>query len=495
MLTATRQFMPLLTLLFLSPASGSSAQVPKPTAPPKGWTISGSWRLRPEMWGWFGVKSGDGHYTYVASLLRLSAGRQTPRNDILLELAQPTLLELPRHATVSAPQGQLGPGAAYRDASGSQEASVFLKQAFWRFKNLGEPANSLRLGRFEFFDGAETTPADPSMAWLKRERIAQRLIGNFGWSHIGRSLDGLQFMRNTPRLNLTAAGGFPTRGVFDLRGMDTLTGVRVGYAAATWNLPSSSSGKAGGGAGDARLFGIFYEDARRGVTKTDNRPAAIRAADKQMIRIGTVGGHYLRVAPTGTGKVDSLLWAAGQVGDWGAQSHEAFAFAVEAGYQPNNLPLKPWFRAGYYHASGDGSPGDGQHSTFFLILPTPRAYARFPFYILTNLQDAFAQVILRPDPKWTLRSDFHRLWLANRNDLWYAGGGAFQNAPSFGYAGRPSGGSGDLATLVDLSLDYQWRTTTTVSLYVGYASGGQVVRNIYTGREATLTYVELLHRW
>ena len=83
------------------------------------------------------------------------------------------------------------------------QASLFIKQAFWRHKGFGGAANSVRLGRFEFIDGAEVMPKDPTLAWMKRERIAHRLIGNFGWSHVQRSFDGGELVRNTPGLNIT----------------------------------------------------------------------------------------------------------------------------------------------------------------------------------------------------------------------------------------------------------------------------------------------------
>ena len=58
---------------------------------------------------------------------------------------------------------------------------LFLKQGWIRFKGLGGPAGqSLRVGRLEFNDGAEVTPANTALAALKRDRIAQRLIGASG---------------------------------------------------------------------------------------------------------------------------------------------------------------------------------------------------------------------------------------------------------------------------------------------------------------------------
>jgi len=95
-----------------------------------GWKLSGSLRVRPETWSWFGTAAGDGTYTYIGSLLRLQALRQRPGEDYALELAVPWLANLPEDASQPAPLGQLGLGGAYRDASGSQEASLFIKQGY-----------------------------------------------------------------------------------------------------------------------------------------------------------------------------------------------------------------------------------------------------------------------------------------------------------------------------------------------------------------------------
>jgi hypothetical protein len=474
-----------------SPATPPASAPAAPAAPRPRFLLSGSLRLRQEGWDWFG--SGDaGRYTFTGSMLRIGGTYSGRRSDAMLELEQPMLLNLPHDATLAPPLGQLGHGASYRDANGSQEASLFIKQAFWRVKGLAGPANSARLGRFEFVDGAETTPKDPSLAWLKRERIAHRLLGTFGFTHVGRSFDGGQFVHNAPKLNVTLFGGMPTEGVFDLDGGATLDDIHVGYAAVTRPF--------GGGRyrAEGRLFGLYYRDDRKGVVKSDNRstvdPAAL-AADQAAIGVTTLGGHYTGLWESGAGKIDLLAWGAGQFGDWGRLSHEAFAGALEAGWQPKKAPGSPWLRVGYYYATGDNDPADGDHKTFFPVLPTPRIYARFPFYTLTNIQDLFAQAIVRPHRRWTLRADAHRLSLASEKDLWYAGGGAF-NRPTFGYGGRPSGGASTLATLVDLSADYQAGKNTTVSLYLGHAFGGNVIDNLYPGSSSgSFGYLEFTRRY
>ncbi|MBK7600020.1 MAG: alginate export family protein [Acidobacteria bacterium] len=131
---------------------------------------------------------------------------------------------------------------------------------------------------------------------------------------------------------------------------------------------------------------------------------------------------------------------AGQFGDWGRLAHRAGAIALEGGYQFSGGwadKLKPWLRAGYFRSSGTAIPLAASHNTFFQVLPTPRIYARFPFYDLVNNEDVFAEFRLKPHSKVGLRTDIHHLRLSNTNDQWYLGGGAFQNG-TFGYAGRPS---------------------------------------------------------
>jgi hypothetical protein len=55
--------------------------------------------------------------------------------------------------------------------------------------------------------------------------------------------------------------------------------------------------------------------------------------------------------------------------------------------------------------SGDGNPNDNTHGTFFQVLPTPRPYARFPFFNMMNNEDTFGMLILRPHAKVTTSSE------------------------------------------------------------------------------------------
>ena len=140
--------------------------------------------------------------------------------------------------------------------------------------------------------------------------------------------------------------------------------------------------------------------------------------------------------------------------------------------------MKPWFSAGYSFGSGDKNPGDSTHGTFFQLLPTPRQYARFPFYNMMNNEDFYGTLNLRPASKLALRSEAHALRLASAADLWYSGGGAFQ-PQTFGYTGRPSNGHRSLGNVWDLSADYQVTRSFSTTLYYGHAWGESVIAKIY----------------
>ena len=462
-----------------------------PSAAPRvihvaGWTVSGSLRLRFEDWAFFKAQSGDSSYGYGASLLRVSVGRQFRSQDWLFEFAQPSLIGLPSEAIAPSPQGQLGFGGTYRAANPDRTVGIFLKQAFVRLKGIGgDQPSTLRIGRFEFGDGLELNPEGP-LGTVIRDRIANRLIGNFGFTHVGRSLDGIHFSRGASNANFTFLAARPTEGVFQVKGMKELN-VDIVYGAVS-KLHRSI------GEGEGRIFMTYYRDGRN-VLKSDNRSAASRSDDHKNISIATVGGNYVNVFDFGSGKTDALFWGALQTGTWGTIAHRANAFAAEAGYQLNRLRMKPWLRGGYFRGSGDDDPSDTTHRTFFQELPTPRPFARFPLYNLMNNEDAFAQVTVTPQPKWTLRSEAHALNLANAKDLWYIGGGAFQRE-NFGYMGRPSGGERRFADVFDLSADYQLNAQTTFTFYVAHASGKAVIRNIFPGGpNANFAYVELNRRF
>lgn len=455
--------------------------------------FSGSLRLRFNQYRWFETPGYQDEYGFGEATLRLSLVQQREKFDWMVEGEFPLLLNLPEHAVAPAPAGQLGTGASYFAANGRRDGSAILKQAFVRLKGIfGDRPSRLRIGRIDFVDGMETSPADPTLATLKRDQIAHRLIGNFGFTAIGRSFDAVEYVRDSKRGNFTLLFGRPTEGVFQLRGLNELD-VDIAYGAFTrpWTGKRAAT--------EFRVLALHYHDGR-GALKTDNRSAAMRRADTQNIRLTTLGGNYLAAIKTRRGTIDLLAWGVAQFGSWGTQTHRAGAAVFEGGFQPSGLlaKWKTWIRGGYSYTTGDGDAADNNHTTYFQVLPTPRWYARFPFYNMMNSEDAYAQFRIKPQTRVALRAEVHSLRLSNRADLWYAGGGAFQEG-TFGYTGRPGGGRRGLGTMVDLSADLSVSPTTTLTFYVAGVRGGGVQSAIYpiggTNPTSRMVYAELVKKF
>ena len=446
-------------------------------------------RSRVYVWDWFQPTAPyQNQYAYSGNLLRLNFAEKAGAVDFDEEFAVPFLLGMPTTATAPAPQGALGLGSNYFTANGNHQyaAMAFAKQLYARYRFGTRESQSLQAGRFEFNDGSELTPKNATLATLKRDRISQRLIGTFSFSDVGRSFDGLHYDWQQPgSSDFTFIGATPTRGVFQTDGWGW-NRIAFGYAAYTkqWGH--------GNHAADTRFFVIDYDDFRH-ILKTDNRPVAVRKGDTENIHIQTWGAHSLHTLTTKAGTLDALAWGALQTGRWGTQTQLAYALDLEGGFQPAILSaLKPWIRGGYTIGSGDGNPNDNRHGTFFQILPTPRPYARFPFFNMMNTEDAFGALVLRPHAKVTISSEYHSLRLTNPNDLWYSGGGAFQPW-TFGYTGRSTSGRRSLGNLYDTSVEYRANRHMTFTAYLGYTQGLSAMQEIYpAGKDGQFGYVEAL---
>jgi len=476
------------------PARPAAAPTPAPLPPLARFgsvVFNANLRTRLEAWDWFTPASGDDRYAYSGNILRFGWSQSKDRWDWNAEFALPLVLGLPANPVAPAPQGALGLGANYFLTNGRSRnaAMVFPKQLYVRITQFGASrAHQLKLGRFEFLDGSELAPKNAALATVKTARVNQRLLGNFGWTHVGRSFDGVHYSYSKPWGNVTFVGAVPTRGVFQTDGWGWLN-TAFGYASITrpWGQGKHSA--------ETRAFALLYYDFRD-VLKVDPRPAAIRTADRGNITIGTFGGHSLHAFASPAGAVDLLIWGAAQTGAWGNQHHRAYAVDLEAGFQPAAWPRwKPWIRAGFYRGSGDNTPNDSLHGTFFQVLPTPRPFAKMPFFNMMNNQEMFGMLTLRPHVKLTIVSEFHALRQTAPNDLWYAGGGAFQPW-SFGYIGRPTGGARSLANLYDTGVELRLHPRLTVAPYMGFAQGRAVIRALYPrGSNAAFGYFEASYRF
>jgi hypothetical protein len=483
-----------LVLLLLPDTGASQSAAPTATtsaAAPSGKInvkSSASLRSRVESWRWFDTTAA-GDYQFAALLGRVGVQASRGRWQLRTDLSVPLLMGLPTDATLPAPLGQLGLGAAYAAASTttglprSTVAGVFVRQAALEWKNGTTVA---RLGRFDVSDGVERTPRSPALTSLKNTRVAQRLLGPFGFTHGQRANDGLTLQTTRAGHTFTAIAVRPTSGVFTVTRTGQSLPVNIGYGA--W----SSGGGGARGEWDARLFGLWYQD-ERALVPTDNRSATVRAAASRAITINTAGGHLVGVRTVQLWQFDGLAWGAVQNGNWSTLDHRAYALAIEGGVQRPAAPWAPWLRAGWYRGSGDRDAADGRHGTFFQVAPTPRLYARFPFYNGMNSDERFAYLTLKPRKTLSARIGMHEVHLATVNDLWLLGGGAFDDR-AFGYVGRPvpSGSGTRLGLVMESSLE--WRPNSHVALegFIARATRADLPARIYgAGSVGNLALMEL----
>jgi hypothetical protein len=444
-------------------------------------------RLRTDASQWYAAPPYTTTYPYVEQMLRFGIGQRIHRFDWLVEGSQNAVFDVPTTSVSSATaQGQLGLGGTYYASNGNNTLPVAIsfRQGYLRYH--GGPDKTFRFGRFEFFDGQETQPANATLAWLQTNRIGQRLVGNFGFSNGQRSFDGFEGHFGRGTWDLTGMYGRATQGVFNMNANPELD-VDLQYLAYSRYQAQERV--------LWRVFAVGYHDGRTGVVKTDNRALTVRQTDHRKIRIGTYGANLLTTLPVAVGTVDVVLWGALQNGEWGLLNQHAAAATAEAGLRFEHVASKPWLRAGFFRSTGDNSSTDNQHNTFFQVLPTPRVYARFPFYNQMNSREEFVQLIDKPTSKIELRSDLHFLQLTSGNDLWYQGGGAFDRKV-FGYTGRPASGHNSFASVCDISSDIQLTRWLALNTYYAHSFGRSVVQTDYpAGKVANYGYLEMVYRW
>lgn len=451
--------------------------------------LGGELRGRGEIWNWF-LGNARTHYAFGQSLLELNIAQQRSKYGWQVSVVQPSLYALPQNAFVPGTSSPLGLGAVYFAANGSQQnvASAFVQEAFVSIRGIDRNHSILRVGRFLFNEGLEKKPRSDDLAWLQRERISQRLIGDSDWTGITRSFDGAHFSSNIGSdTNVTVVAGRVTKGVFQADGIGELA-VDTFYGAFTREFPTPHTDS------QLRVFALGYHDGRN-LLKVDNRSLAAREADTSDIRIGTFGVNYALVAPIRyVGKWDLVVWGAEQIGHWGLLNHRANSGLFELGWRPPIPKVHPWLRAGAFFASGDGNPNDNKHATFFQPLPTEQLYARLPFYTLQNTEDYTGQVIFQPSRKLELRSEVHKVKLHQVRDEWYLGSGAFQNT-SFGYYAVGDSGHRGLGNYVDFGAKYQVNAHFAVNCYIGAMSGKAVETSSLKGKKGGFTFLEVAYRF
>jgi hypothetical protein len=460
----------------------SAAQAPRASGSASNTTLTPIVRnvTRVEMWRFFepAAGGGDPDYAFLANRLLVGVKHSGNRHELNAALQYVQFAGLPESAIGP---GALGTGANYFDHNRRTDSrQVYLKSLNLLLRNVVAGV-SIRAGRMAYASGGETPSGDSQIEALKRLRLDSRIVGEFEWSIYQRAFDGGRADWDSRSAHVSVAALWPTQGGFDQRAGHSLRDVRV--AAATAALKPSIVRHT-----ELQGFAYDYRDSRPVSGRPDNSRRVVTGAD---IGFLTFGAQVAGVYPVRSGRADVLVWSALQRGDWYESDHNAWAIALEAGHQWTGARGAPWIRAGWNRASGDDDPSDLEHGTFVPPLPTSRKYAMSTAYTFMNLDDLFAQAIVKPSTRTTWRTDVHRLRLANGEDLWYAGSGATRRRGAiFGYAGRRSGGSDDLGTIAESAVDVSLTRHWSVNAYAGRMWGGAAVRSTFAGDRLTFAYVE-----
>lgn len=474
-----------LSLLAAAPADALPETKPLIINGPDGSTLTfaAGYRGRVEMADWFEAPGtfDNSNYAFMGNRFQLGATGKWKYLTSMLQY-QHTLL-------FGVPEDGVGVGGIYRlNTDHDFQQRGWLRQGWLQADvPVSDWKLTLQGGRFRYLDGMESVSKNPTLEWVRKFRVAERLIGPFDFTHVGRSFDGVRVAADHGLANLSAFYMLPTSGGFEVsagRHMDVDLG--------GFSLMLKDSERVPGT--EARLFFIHYRDERPedgDVVVLDNRALADRQADDDEIAIETFGAELLHAHDVGALTLDAMAWAAGQAGDWQSQDHAAWAFALEAGVRFQKVAAKPWLRAGYFRSSGDDDATDGDHDTFFQLIPTSRLYAFTPFYNLMNNQDVMLQLITRPLAALGTRTDFHWLRVSEDEDLLYFGGGATKRE-FFGYGGTPAGGASSTAYVLEQTLTYTLSRNVELQGYVGHAFGQGVVENGFpTDDDLTYGFLEV----
>lgn len=349
--------------------------------------------------------------------------------------------------------------STYRSANaGREDVGAFDLRGLW-IEARPTKKSAIRIGRQDFKMGGELLATEPDWRYLQAARVGERLVGTVGWSQAERAFDGVGASWDLGGHHLRAFGARPTTGVFAVA--DAYRPLRdVLLGGGVWTIKRGSLLENT----ELTAFGLVYDDDR----------GRDQGGLSGGVEIYTAGGSWLGIYPLGPGKVDVLLWLAGQTGEYAHNDHLAGAAVLEAGYQLPSVFAKPWLRIGLNAASGDGDTSDGQHHTFFNVMPTNHLYYGFLDQLaFQNLVNPFVQLRLTPHPMVGLNLFVHWFRLASEDDGRYSGTGVF-NRKSFGFASSASNGSKNVGTEYDAVLTFTPHKAVTIELGMGWLDGGNV---------------------
>ena len=357
--------------------------------------------------------------------------------------------------------GAEGTTVGFANAYG--ENSIFdLHQGYFDLRKLFDLPLTVRVGRQEIIWGDH------------------RVLGNFVWSNVGRNFDAGRFMWDTDEVHIEAiAARVDEDGFTTVDGSDNSDENMYAAQLAFKKLVPSA------------LLELMY------IQRNDEDNVSNIAVGSGY---STAGGESLEVHDFGfrlDGKIpnidaiDYTLEMHGQFGDYGDQTHKAYALAAKAGYTFKDLGWKPRFGFEYAHASGDDDPTDNDHDTFDNLYPTNHMNGIYGFADLVswqNMHDIRFNVKVVPTSKLTVQVDYHYFLLDEAKDGWYLASAALATP-------RPIGGYDDdddnLGQEVDLTVSYQlYKNVGILGGYSWFGAGDWIENNLDSDTDTNWVYLQ-----
>lgn len=338
-------------------------------------------------------------------------------------------------------------------ANGYDENSITdLHQGYFDLRKLFDLPLTVRVGRQEIIWGDH------------------RVLGNFVWSNVGRTFDAGRFMWDTDAIHIEAiAARVDEDGFATVDGSDNSDENMYAAQLAFKKLIPSA------------LLELMYisRNDEDNVGNLSVLQGFDTAADSESLEVHDFGFRLDGKVPN-LDAIDYTLEAHAQFGDYGDQTHKAYAVAARGGYTFKDMAWKPRFGFEYDHASGDDDPTDNDHDTFDNLYPTNHNQGNYGFVDLLswqNMHDFRANIKVVPTSKLTVQVDYHYFLLAEEEDGWYLANGFLASGT------RPVGGydddSNELGQEVDLTVSYQlYKNVGILGGYSWFGAGNWMDDNI-----------------
>ena len=366
--------------------------------------------------------------------------------------------------------------------AGPENSMLDLHQGYADIRKLFEMPLTVRLGRQEIIWGDH------------------RVIGNFVWSNVGRVFDAARFMWDTDTIHaevfaakvdedgmlLNGGGGTDTNQKSLNGGGSSDENVYAAQLAFKKLVPSA-------------LLELMYicksdqDDSASNSTLVGTGFASNATDTKKNLVTSGASGDPINIHDFGArmdGKIPNLdaldytLESHVQVGNYGRQNQEAWAFAGKTGYTFKNVAWSPRVGFEYDYASGDSDTTDNTHETFDNLYPTNHWQGIYGFEDLVswqNMHDFRGQIKASPTKKMTAQVDYHYFLLAEEGDGWYLANAtlAAPRTGGMGTNGRYNTSDDELAQEVDLTVSYDlYKNVKILAGYSYFAAGDWIENNV-----------------